>query len=153
MRLLTFRAVQKLYSIRDSKTLFNKNNQREVSLLQLPFFFLASGQRLSRLEIVNNGGNSFSNKKRSRRRKKLRGFQGPQEPRIVYKLPQKATEIALRPMSSGMFMRWSTEYEFDLGNCKVYIISICNLTISVKVSQLAGPLLTTLKKSASRKTE
>ena len=129
MLLLTYRAIQKLYSIRDSKTLFNKNNQREVSLLQLPFFFLASGQRLSRLEIVNNGGNSFSNKKRSRRRKKLRGFQGPQEPRIVYKLPQKATEIALRPMSSGMFMRWSTEYEFDLGNCKVYIISICNLTI------------------------
>ena len=49
----------------------------------------------------------------------MKGFQGLQEKRIIFKLPIKATEIALRPVTSGMMMRVSTEYEFDLGNIKL----------------------------------
>ena len=54
--IISYRAVQKLYSMRDSKTIRNDKNKREVTLNQLPFFFLASGKELKRLEIINNGG-------------------------------------------------------------------------------------------------
>ena len=118
---MEFRAVQRLYSIRDSKRIVSARGG-EVALNQLPFFFLTIMQGIQRLEIVPNGGigfNSGFNRNRSRRRI-LKGTKSPQEMRILYNLPQ-GKEIGIRPFGerNPFLLRDNREYEFELGKKRV----------------------------------
>ena len=114
--IIWFRAVRKLYFIRDSKRIVTSVRGGDVALNQLPFFFLTIQKGIERLEIVPNGGLGF-NKNRSRsKRRILKGTKSPQEMRILYNLPQ-GKEIGIRPFGdkSPFLLRDNREYEFELG--------------------------------------
>ena len=112
---LKFRSVQKLYSLRDSLRVFTKMKKREVSLNQLPLFFLARGFGLSRLEIVSNGGLSINRQSAEYQRTSLKGIRSSKEKRIIYRLPN-GTNIEIRPYHSNpLYFRDCKEYEFNLG--------------------------------------
>ena len=110
-----FRAVQRLYSIRDSKRIVSARGG-EVTLNQLPFFFLTSMKGMQRLEIVPNGGIVSGFYKNRSRRRILKGTKSPQEMRILYNLPQ-GKEIGIRPFGARnpFLLRDNREYEFELG--------------------------------------
>ena len=126
-----FRAVQKLYSIRDSMRIVSSARGRDVALHQLPFFYLTTnkngngGEGMERLEIVPNGGIGHGNRPRGSRRV-LRGTKSPHEMRILYSLPQ-GKEITLRPFGDQhpFLLKANREYEFNLGMNKTRHIFSC----------------------------
>ena len=129
MNFLFFRAVQKLYSIRDSMRIVSNARGRDLALHQLPFFFLTTKMNVGRLEIVPNGGIGHGNRPRGSRRV-LRGTKSPHEMRILYSLPQ-GKEITLRPFGEHhpFLLKANREYEFNLGMNKQDILLKTNLEI------------------------
>ena len=115
------RAVQKLYSIRDSKRI-QQNNKRNVALNQLPFFILSKGNQMKRLEIVPNGGLGFGRARTTSKenrthnqRKTIKGNKKPLDKKILIQLPQ-GTDIEIRPSGKHPFFYHDCrQYEFNLG--------------------------------------
>ena len=116
-----FRAVQKLYALRDSRCIFSKKDKKEISLNQLPLFFLAKGKtnKMTRLLIMPNGGLGFSKHTKLPERQ-IMCYTGTKSLerswKMEYKLPKEGIEVQLRTFQGAPFsFRACTKYQFELG--------------------------------------